>query len=61
MFRLSQRSIVKSNIRQFSTKVQNATVRNVKTPLLATLKAQQPYKLTSLYCAKRFYAGKNKK
>lgn len=58
MFRISQRNLVKSGIRQITTVAQRNVTRNVRMSLFPALKAQQPWKLTSVHCAKRFYAGK---
>lgn len=58
MLRISQRSLIKSNIRQLTTAVQRNATRNVKMSLMTAVRVQQPWKLTSLYCAKRFYVGK---
>lgn len=60
MFRISQRSLGKVNVRQLTTVVQRNAARNVRMSLVTAVKAQQPWKLTSVYCAKRFYAGKIK-
>ncbi|KAG2194559.1 hypothetical protein INT47_006518 [Mucor saturninus] len=57
MFRISQRSLGKVNIRQLTTVAQRNATRNVRMSLVTAVKAQQPWKLTSIYCAKRFYAG----
>lgn len=60
MFRVSQRSFARSNVRQLTTIVQRNSTRNVRMSLVTAVKAQQPWKQTSVYCAKRFYAGKTK-